>query len=85
MSKSFTFTAVNAKQLSKQLDEAEAIQPRLCMNFGRHDDTWWAHGADGRNPCQGLTFRDLVSLAQKRFDEAQESAEFAERAEKLED
>jgi hypothetical protein len=73
-----TFTAHSAKQLSKQIDAAEAVIPDLSINFGREGNrgTWFIHGAYGSQLKTGLSFHSLVSEAQKRADCASESIDF---------
>lgn len=77
MTTKFIFTARNAATLSRQVDEAAKIAPDFSVNFGRQGPTrtWFSNGAWGGDVRTGMSFDDLVSDIQGRFDAHIEYAE----------
>jgi hypothetical protein len=72
------FTALNAKQLSLQIDNFRAAHPRLDFhfNYGREGSRsrWWAHDRFGAALKTGLSFGELVAYANERADLYQDCA-----------
>ena len=69
---SFTFTAVNSKQLSAQLDQFNETLPqehRLYLNWGRQGGSrWFANSQWGSDTKTGLSFHEVVEYVQRKAD-----------------
>lgn len=73
------FTARNGKQLSRQIDEANAAlgENPITVAFGKAvsgDRLWYVHGEGGRDLKTSMRFEDLVAEVRRRFDTALECA-----------